>query len=92
VLDFTRRELALERLADGEPVAIVAERCGFANARNLVRRVPALDGPDTERLARARGEPSGLIRGSPWSCPGGGDAAHDAPTGIPPAGVTAILR
>jgi AraC-like DNA-binding protein len=37
VLDSARRELALERLAEGEPVAVVAERCGFANARNLVR-------------------------------------------------------
>jgi AraC-like DNA-binding protein len=37
VLDSARRELALERLAEGEPVTVVAERCGFANARNLVR-------------------------------------------------------
>jgi hypothetical protein len=30
-------------------------------------RVPALDGRDTERLARPRGEPSRLIGGSPYS-------------------------
>ena len=32
-----RRELALEWLAEGEPVNQVAERCGFANPRNFVR-------------------------------------------------------
>ena len=38
VRDSARRKLALERLAEGEPVASVAERCGFANARNLCAR------------------------------------------------------
>ena len=53
VLDSARRELALERLAEGEPVAIVAERCGFANARNLVRAFRRWTG-ETPSAWRAR--------------------------------------
>ncbi|HVP29371.1 MAG TPA: AraC family transcriptional regulator [Myxococcota bacterium] len=53
VLDSARRELALERLAEGEPVTIVAQRCGFANARSLVRAFRRWTG-ETPSAWRAR--------------------------------------
>jgi AraC-like DNA-binding protein len=55
VLDSARRDLALERLAEGEPVALVAERCGFANARNLVRAFRRWKG-ETPSAWRARAQ------------------------------------
>lgn len=60
VLDDARRELALERLADGESVSAVAERCGFANPRSFARAFRRWTGhtPGALRTRASTGEPS----------------------------------